>query len=89
MTDFLAEIIIEGKKSARDPEGETIMKDLMIKQGYDMVSSVRSGKILKVTLEAPSAEKAEELCWKMVNELRIYNPVAHSCSIKIINKKAN
>ncbi|MHA1126963.1 MAG: phosphoribosylformylglycinamidine synthase subunit PurS [Candidatus Heimdallarchaeota archaeon] len=84
MPKFLAEIIIEGKKNARDPEGETIMRDLMIKQGYTMVDSVRSGKILKVSLEAKDANDAEEICLKMVNELRIYNPVAHLCTIKIV-----
>ncbi|MHA1188706.1 MAG: phosphoribosylformylglycinamidine synthase subunit PurS [Candidatus Heimdallarchaeota archaeon] len=84
MPKFLAEIIIEGKKNARDPEGETIMRDLMIKQGYNMVDSVRSGKILKVSLEAKDANDAEETCLKMVNELRIYNPVAHLCTIKIV-----
>jgi phosphoribosylformylglycinamidine synthase len=84
MPQFNAEVIIEGKKNARDPEGETIMRDLMIKHGYDMVSSVRSGKILKVTLEAKNEKEAEEICWKMVNELRIYNPVAHICTIKIV-----
>lgn len=84
MTKFNAEVIIEGKKNARDPEGETIMRDLMIKHGFDMVSSVRSGKILKITLEAKNEKEAEDICWKMVNELRIYNPVAHVCSIKIV-----
>jgi len=84
MAKFNAEVIIEGKKNARDPEGETIMRDLMIKHGYDMVSSVRSGKILKVTLEASNEKEAEDICWNMVNELRIYNPVAHVCTIKIV-----
>ena len=84
MPEFLAEIIIEGKKNARDPEGETIMKDLMIKHGYDMVDSVRSGKILKVKLEAKDQQEAEDICFNMVNELRIYNPVAHQCTIKIV-----
>ena len=84
MPKFNAEVIIEGKKNARDPEGETIMRDLMIKHGYDMVSSVRSGKILKVTLEAKSEKEAEDICWNMVNELRIYNPVAHVCTIKMV-----
>ena len=60
-SQFLAEIIIEGKKNARDPEGETIMRDLMIKHGYEMVASVRSGKILKVTLEAKDEKEAEEI----------------------------
>lgn len=85
MPKFLIEIIIEGKKNARDPEGETIMRDLMIKHGYDMVESVRSGKILKVILDATDEKAAENICWKMVNELRIYNPIAHMCTIKIVN----
>ena len=84
MPKFSVEIIIEGKKNARDPEGETIMRDLMIKHGYAMVESVRSGKILKVNLEAKDENEAEEICLKMVNELRIYNPVAHLCTIKLV-----
>lgn len=84
MPNYTLEIIIEGKKNSRDPEGETIMRDLMIKHGYEMVSSVRSGKILRVILEATSEKAAEEICWKMVNELRIYNPVAHACTIKLV-----
>ncbi len=84
MPKFSVEIIIEGKKNARDPEGETIMRDLMIKHGYDMVESVRSGKILKVNLEAKDENEAEEICLKMVNELRIYNPVAHMCVIQLV-----
>ncbi|NHJ86301.1 MAG: phosphoribosylformylglycinamidine synthase subunit PurS [Asgard group archaeon] len=84
MPIFSVEIVIEGKKSARDPEGETIMRDLMIKNGYAMVTSVRTGKVIKVKLEAENEAKAEEICLRMVNELRIYNPVAHTCTIKIV-----
>ncbi|MEA2069671.1 MAG: phosphoribosylformylglycinamidine synthase subunit PurS [Asgard group archaeon] len=84
MPEFLAEIIIEGKPNARDPEGETIMHDLMIKHGFEMVESVRSGKILKVTLTATTAKEAKEICLRMVDELRIYNPVAHRCTIEIV-----
>ncbi|NHJ48349.1 MAG: phosphoribosylformylglycinamidine synthase subunit PurS [Asgard group archaeon] len=84
MPTYKYEIVVEGKKNARDPEGETIMRDLMMKHGYDMVSSVRSGKILRVTLEAADEKAAEDICWNMVNELRIYNPVAHVCSIHIV-----
>jgi len=30
MAKFNAEVIIEGKKNARDPEGETIMRQLCV-----------------------------------------------------------
>ncbi len=40
--------------------------------------------ILKVNLEAKDENEAEEICLKMVNELRIYNPVAHMCVIQLV-----
>lgn len=82
-TLYLVEIVIGNKPQAKDPEGETIMKDLMQKRGYDCVKEVRTGKLLKVKIEANSEEEARQKVFAMCNDLRIFNPVAHSCKIEI------
>ena len=83
---YLVEIVIGNKPQAKDPEGQTIMKDLMHKSGYNCVKEVRTGKLLKVQIEANSEEEAREKVFSMCNDLRIFNPVAHFCKIEIRGK---
>ena len=83
MTLFTVEITIENKPAARDPEGETVLRDLVSKGGFDSVKSMRSAKLLRAKVEASSEEEAKRTVFKMVNELRIYNPVAHTYSIAV------
>lgn len=68
---------------ARDPEGETITKDLINRGGFQSITSVRTGKYLKLSVEAEKKEEAEHIIREMSNALRIYNPVVHTCSIRI------
>lgn len=75
-------MVISNKKGARDPEGETILRDLVHKSGYDEVKSIRAGKELTVTVEASDGEAAAKLVKKMCDELRIYNPAAHSITVQ-------
>ncbi|MCX8176218.1 MAG: phosphoribosylformylglycinamidine synthase subunit PurS [Candidatus Bathyarchaeota archaeon] len=83
MKDFIVEVIIENKPAARDPEGETIKKDLIVKGGYEHVKSVRTGKYLKIFVEAENKKEAEKTVFDMCNKLRIYNPVAHTYKINV------
>lgn len=83
MPSFDVEIIIKNKKMARDPEGETITKDLINRGGFQSITSVRTGKYLKLSVEAEKKEEAEHIIREMSNALRIYNPVVHTCSIRI------
>ncbi|MHA1229787.1 MAG: phosphoribosylformylglycinamidine synthase subunit PurS [Candidatus Helarchaeota archaeon] len=87
MTLYTVEVIIENKPAARDPEGETIQKDLILRSGYDMIKSVRSGKYLRIKIEAGTPTEAEKKVFDMCNALRIYNPVVHTCTIKVIDNK--
>jgi phosphoribosylformylglycinamidine synthase PurS subunit len=84
---YTLEIIIENKPAARDPEGETVMRDLVHKSGYTNVKSVRTGKLLRLNLEASSEAEAKDTVIRMVNELRIYNPVAHIYRVEIKDKR--
>jgi phosphoribosylformylglycinamidine synthase PurS subunit len=80
---FSVEIVISNKPQARDPEGETIMRDLFHKSGLASVKEVRTGKLLTVKVEAANAEEACDRVASMCNDLRIYNPVAHSLNVRI------
>ncbi len=80
---FSVEIVISNKPQARDPEGETIERDLLHKKGFQDVKEVRTGKLLAVKLEAESEGEAKDKVLVMCNDLRLYNPVAHSINLRV------
>jgi phosphoribosylformylglycinamidine synthase PurS subunit len=82
LSDFLVLVTIENKPYVSDPEGETILRDLVVKGGYSNIKSVRSTKNLKMIITAKSKSVAEESVRKMCKELRIFNPVISNCSVK-------
>lgn len=86
ISDFLILVTIENKRYVSDPEGETILKDLVVKGGYSNIKSVRTARNLKMTITAKSKGVAEESVRKMCEELRIFNPVISNCSVKAIAK---
>jgi phosphoribosylformylglycinamidine (FGAM) synthase PurS component len=45
------------------------------------VKEVRIAKLLRIRVAARSAKEAEHAVWKMCNELRIFNPAAHVCTV--------
>lgn len=83
MPGYIVEIVIENKPAARDPEGQTVQKDLINRGGYQNVTSVRSGKYFRMKVNATSEEEAKETVFKLSNDLRIFNPVAHVCTITV------
>jgi phosphoribosylformylglycinamidine synthase subunit PurS len=74
--------VISNKAGARDPEGETILRDLVHKSGFEQVKSIRAGKFLSVEVEAADGESAASLVKEMCDELRIFNPAAHSLTVE-------
>jgi phosphoribosylformylglycinamidine synthase len=84
ISDFLILVTIENKRYVSDPEGETILRDLVVKGGYTNIKSVRTARNLKLTITAKSKNVAEESVRKMCKELRIFNPVVSNCSVKAI-----
>ncbi|MBI3859765.1 MAG: phosphoribosylformylglycinamidine synthase subunit PurS [Thaumarchaeota archaeon] len=75
-------VVISNKEGANDPEGETIYRDLVAKSGFKRVRGIRSGKFLKVMVESDDPKEAARLVKKMCDELRIYNPAAHSVTVE-------
>ena len=51
MPTYLVHATIENKPGISDPEGETILNDLVIKGNYSAISKIRSGKILKFQID--------------------------------------
>ena len=81
---FTIEVVVENKPLARDPEGETIHHNLILKGGYTQVTNVRAGKLLRMNVNADSPDNARDLVKKLCDDLRIYNPAAHTCQVRII-----
>ena len=84
MGSYSVEVIVENKPLARDPEGETIHHNLILKGGYRQVTNVRAGKMLRMTVSADSPDEARTVVKRLCDELRIYNPAAHVCQVKIV-----
>jgi phosphoribosylformylglycinamidine synthase subunit PurS len=81
--NFTALVTIENKPYLRDPEGETILRDLITKGGYNNIIKVRSAKTLRITVTEKSRMQAQKLVQKLCEDLRIYNPVVSNCKVKV------
>ncbi len=81
---YAVEVIVENKPLARDPEGETIHRNLILKGGYNQVTDVRAGKLLRMSVDADSPDHACQLVKKLCDDLRIYNPAAHVCTVRLV-----
>jgi len=84
MRSFIVSVIIENKPGLVDPEGDTILNDLILKDKKTSVKKVRSAKMLKFEIEAKNKELAEKTVLELCNELRIYNPLVSKVSVETI-----
>ena len=65
MATYLVHVIIENKPGISDPEGETILNNLVLKGNYSSISKIRSGKILKFQIDERNKKLAEEKIHKL------------------------
>jgi len=76
---FTVEVKVGLKKGVSDPEGSNTQKSLEL-LGFDEVASVRSLKVYRMEVDAPSQdaarERIEEMCKKILT-----NPVIHTHEI--------
>ncbi|MDE1816110.1 MAG: phosphoribosylformylglycinamidine synthase subunit PurS [Thaumarchaeota archaeon] len=82
MPSFLVNVIIENKPGIADPEGDTILSDLVLKDKKTSVKKIRSAKMLKFQIEAKNKESAEKSVMDLCNEFRIYNPLVSKVSVE-------
>jgi len=80
---FVVHLAITLREPIRDPEGETIKRELFERRGV-AVESVRAGKYLRIVLDAESPEDAASRVDEFVKLLRLANPAVHEARILLI-----
>jgi len=83
MSLYTVHVIIENKSGISDPEGETILKDLVLKGSYTSVKKIRSAKMLKFKINEKNKALAEKKIQKLCDDLRIYNPMVSKITIEV------
>lgn len=83
MAAYNVHVIIENKPTISDPEGETILKDLVLKGSYSSVKKIRSAKMLKFTINEKTKSLAEQKIRKICDDLRIYNPMVSKITVEV------
>ncbi|MEX0639443.1 MAG: phosphoribosylformylglycinamidine synthase subunit PurS [Nitrosopumilaceae archaeon] len=83
MSLYTVHVIIENKPGISDPEGETILKDLVLKGSYSSVKKIRSAKMLKFKINEKNKAFAEKKIQKLCDDLRIYNPMVSKITIEV------
>jgi len=84
MPSFNVHVTIENKPGISDPEGKTILNDLVLKGNYSAVTDIRSAKMLKFTITEKNKKLAQNKIQKICDDLRIYNPMVSKIIIKVL-----
>ena len=80
---YTVSVTISNKEFLKDPEGETVLNDLILKENYTDFVSVRSARSFTIQVKAESEQDAVEKVRNMCDDLRIYNPVVSQCDVSI------
>ncbi len=81
MANFQVSVVIENKPGISDPEGDTILNDLVLKDKNTNISQIRSGTILKFSITESNEQSAKDSILKICDELRIYNPLVSKVTV--------
>lgn len=79
--EYDVDVVIENRPGIADPEGQTILDDLLLRGGVKSVSRVRTAKVLRFRVRARSAEAARGEVAGICERLRIYNPLVSTAEI--------
>ncbi len=77
--------IIENKPDISDPEGDTILNDLVLKGTHKIVSKIKTAKMLKFTINEKDKKTAQSKVQEICDELRIYNSMVSKITIDVFN----
>ncbi len=78
---FSVDVRITPRGGILDPQGETIARALG-NLGYEGVSSVRAGRLVRIEIEAKSADAAQSEVERMCEEL-IANPTIEDYVVRV------
>jgi len=84
MATFTVHVIIENKPGISDPEGDTILNDLVLKGTHKTVSKIKTAKMLKFTIKEKDKKAAEKKVKEICDDLRIYNPMVSKVTIDVL-----
>ena len=84
MPTYWVHVTIENKSGISDPEGETILNDLVLQGKFSSVSKIRSAKLLKFQINEKNKKLAKKKIEQLCDELRIFNPMVSKLSISIM-----
>jgi len=82
MSIHVVHVIIENKPNISDPEGDTILNDLVLKSKNSSIKKIRAGKVLKFTVDTTDKKMAEKIVKNVCEELRIFNPLVSKVIIE-------
>ncbi len=80
---FKVYVTIENKPGISDPEGDTILNDLVLKGSFSSVSKIRSAKMLKFDIKEKNKIQAKKKVQELCDELRIYNSMVSKVTIQV------
>lgn len=80
---FKVHVTIENKPGISDPEGDTILNDLVLKGNFSSVKKIRSAKMLKFDIKEKNKIQAKKKIQNLCDELRIYNPMVSKITIQV------
>ena len=83
MTTYDVHVTIENKPGISDPEGDTILNDLVLKGTHTNVSKIKTAKMLKFTITEKDKKSAEKTIQKICDDLRIYNPLVNKVTVEV------
>jgi len=82
MATFNVHVTIENKPGISDPEGDTILNDLVLKGTHKTVSKIKTAKMLKFIIKEKDKNAAQSKVQEICDELRIYNPMVSKVTIQ-------
>ncbi len=85
MPEYNVHVTIENKPGISDPEGDTILNDLVLKNKKTSVSKIKSAKMLKFTINEKDKKTASTKVQQICDELRIYNPLVSVISVDVFD----
>jgi len=85
MATFTVHVTIENKPGISDPEGETILNDLVLKGTHKTVSKIKTAKMLKFTIKEKDKKAAQSKIQEICDELRLYNPMVSKVSVVVFD----
>jgi len=85
MAIFNVHVTIENKPGISDPEGDTILNDLVLKGTHKSVSKIKTAKMLKFTIKERDEKSAQSQVQEICDDLRIYNPMVSKVTIDVFS----